>query len=76
MKRWHEIWSAWLLLILISFGALETLGWNSGGTLSRTIWDATLYFGPLVPMLYAGLFVGLAVHFWWHWNPPGSKSEG
>lgn len=74
-KRWYEIWSAWLLLIMASFAVLEALAWNGGVTLSRTVWDATLTW-PLLPVIYGGVFIGLAVHFWWHWSPPGSKSEG
>ena len=75
-SKWYAIWSAWLLLIAISFGALEGIALATGGiTLSRFTWDITLAW-PLIPVVYGGLFIGLAVHFWWHWNPPGSQSKG
>lgn len=75
-KAWYAIWSAWLLLIMISFGVLEGVALATGGvTLSRYTWDLSEAW-PLFPVVYGGLFMGLAVHFWWHWNPPGSSSRG
>lgn len=75
-KRWYEIWSAWLLLIVASFGILEGTAIATGGmTLSLYTWNLTLAW-PLFPVIYGAVFFGLAVHFFWHWMPPGSKSEG
>ena len=75
-KKWYLIWSLWLLAIMASFGVFEGVALATGGvTLSRFTWDLTLAW-PLIPVVYGGLFIGLAVHFWWHWNPPGSNSEG
>ena len=74
-KNWYEIWSAWLLLIMISFGVLEGLAFHGGITLSRFTWDLSQAW-PEIPVIYGMIFGGLAVHFWWHWSPPGSKSEG
>lgn len=78
-RRWYAIWSAWLLLIVLSFGVLEGIALYQGEddaiTLSRWTWDLTLAW-PLFPVLYGGIFLGLAVHFFWHWSPPGSSSHG
>lgn len=69
-------WPIWLLAIVISFVVLETLSFKTGHpTLSRWTWDLFLKF-PLVAVLYGGVFIGLAVHFFWHWCPPGSGSVG
>jgi hypothetical protein len=81
--KWHLIWAVWFLIILLAtagtFVALEAMSWTGGVTLSRSVYDLTSAF-PLA-IWFAGVFVGslttgLAVHFWWHWSPPGSGSEG
>ena len=75
-KKWYLIWSLWLLAIMASFGVFEGVALATGGvTLSRFTWDLTLAW-PLIPVVYGGLFIGLAVHFWWHWNPPSSGQLG
>jgi hypothetical protein len=75
-KNWYEIWSVWLIVIMVSFAIIEGTAIATGGvTLSRYTWDLTLAW-PLIPVVYGGVFIGLAVHFWWHWNPPGSDSRG
>jgi len=74
MKRWQWIWFGWLCAIAFSFGVLEALGWNTL-TLSRFVWDLSVKW-PLIIYLAGCLSGGLAVHFWWHWSPPGSVSEG
>lgn len=75
-KKWYAIWSIWLLFVMASFGVLEGIAIATGGvTLSRFTWDISLAW-PLIPVVYGLVFGGLAVHFWWHWSPPGSKSEG
>jgi hypothetical protein len=77
MKRnWYLIWSVWLLFIAASFGILEFASWGPGGvTLSRYVWDVGDAW-PLFIWLVGALTGGLAVHFFWHWSPPGSTSEG
>jgi hypothetical protein len=74
--KWYAIWSAWLLIVMASFGVLEGIAIGTGGvTLSRYTWD--LYEGwPLIAVIYGMVFGGLAVHFFWHWSPPGSKNQG
>ena len=75
MSKWPWIWSIWLLLIVVSFAALEGLAWQHGETLSRFIWNLSEEW-PLFIWIAGVISGGLAVHFWWHWSPPGSKSEG
>jgi hypothetical protein len=74
-QKWFAIWSAWILLIAVSFGLLEGMAWNYGVTLSRFVFDISQAW-PLVIWLAGVLAGGLAVHFWWHWSPPGSRDEG
>jgi hypothetical protein len=60
------VWSAWLIIIVVSFAVLET--WaivHKGKTLSRVVADAANGW-PLLPFIYGSLFSGLAVHFFWH----------
>lgn len=80
---WRLAWSLWigiqLALAAVSFAILETLSWNNGTTLSRFIWDLSRDWPLLIFIighLSGGLTWGLAVHFWWHWSPPGSVSKG
>lgn len=74
--KWKLVWTGWLLFVAISFGVLEGIALATGATtLSRFTWDLTLAW-PLIPVLYGIVLGGLAVHFWWHWNPPGSDSRG
>lgn len=75
MKKWHLIWAIWAAMIFISFAVLEAAAWNKGITLSRSVWDLDLAW-PLSGPLIGGLFLSLLVHFYWHFNPPGSQSEG
>ena len=74
MKKWAWIWTVWIAAIALTFAVLEYLGWNTL-TLSRYIWNLSQEW-PLFIFLCGALSGGLAVHFWWHWNPPGSNSEG
>ena len=74
MKKWVWIWTAYLALTAIEFAVLEYMGWDVL-TLSRYVWNLSQEW-PLFIFLCGALTGGLAVHFWWHWNPPGSKSEG
>ncbi len=74
MKKWVWIWTAWFVGIFGSFAVLEFLGWDTL-TLSRYMWNISKEW-PLFIFLCGALAGGLAVHLWWHWLPPGSKSEG
>jgi len=74
-RRWYLIWLAWVLCIALSFALLEAASWHGGTTLSRSVWELSIHF-PLIIYLAGMLSGGLAVHFWWHWSPPGSISEG
>ena len=46
-----------------------------GPTFSLFMWTMQEKF-PLWGYAWGNLTGGLAVHFLWHWLPPGSKSEG
>ena len=74
-SRWFLVWAIWLATIAATFGVLEAMAWNNGVTLSRFVWDLGEAW-PLFIWLCGALTGGLAVHFWWHWSPSGSKSEG
>jgi len=71
------IWLVWFVLCVVSFGVLEGLAIRSGrfATLSRTVWNMQRAF-PLTSVLLALVLGGLLVHFFWHWCPPGSMSQG
>lgn len=76
--NWFLIWTAWLLALIGSFAVLE--GWalaTKGLSLSRFTAIVSLHW-PLMPWVCGVLVGGLAVHFWWHWDPhlPGSASGG
>ena len=76
MTRWGWIiWTVWLAAILGSFIVLESIGWDSGNTLSRYIYEIGRAF-PLSIFIAGFITGGLAVHFYWHWLPPGSDSRG
>lgn len=68
------VWAAWLATIALSFAVLESLSWHDV-TFSRFMWNMTENW-PLWAYLWGNLTGGLAVHFWWHWSPPGSSTEG
>lgn len=73
-RPWY--WACWLGAIVISFAVPEALALANGGeTFSAFMWQTTLAW-PIWEFLWGVLIGGLAVHFWWHWSPPGSKSEG
>lgn len=75
-QKWYTSWFVWWLSIVVSFAIIEGLAIEYNGvTLSRTVWDLTLAWPP-IPFVFGVVVGGLAVHFWWHWNPPGSKSQG
>jgi hypothetical protein len=63
--RWAIIWTAWLLLLIATFGLLEGLALAHGGTtLSAYVWTISKNWPPL-PFI-AGFVAGfLCCHFWW-----------
>lgn len=73
--QWRLFWLLWavttLLIIAGSFGLLEWLAWDAGGTLSYTAATMPPYGVFIVGWLSGGITCGLAVHFWWHWSPSG-----
>lgn len=65
-------WACWLVGIALTFAVPEylALSGHGGTTLSSFMWQTTLSW-PLWEFIWGLLIGGLAVHFWWHWNPPG-----
>lgn len=70
------VWLSWLLAGLVSFAAFETYAIKTGKpTLSLSTWNLFQAW-PLIAVVFGMVFGGLAVHFFWHWCPPGSMSSG
>lgn len=70
------LWTLWLLALIASFALFEGAALYSHGlTLSSYVWGLTEAWPPL-PYVAGMVSGGLAVHFWWHWLPPGSISHG
>lgn len=75
--------ACWIGLGFAEFGVLERNALKSSDankpTLSYFIFYVTSKF-PLAAIIGAfitgGIMWGLAVHFWWHFCPPGSLSAG
>ena len=63
---------AWTILLLAAIGGiigLEAFALMTDRlTLSRYIWEIGEAW-PLFIFLCGFVTGGLAVHFWWHWNP-------
>jgi hypothetical protein len=69
-QPWY--WAAWLFAIIVTFAVPEGYALHNGGTtFSAFMWGTTTAW-PLWEFLWGLLIGGLAVHFWWHWNPPGT----
>jgi hypothetical protein len=72
-EQWRWIWGLWLLVIIAltagSFGLLEYLAWQEGGTLSWTAAMLPPYAVFVIGWMVGGLTCALTVHFWWHWVP-------
>lgn len=76
--------SIWLTIGWIAFAVFEALGIKHNDTkgyitLSYFVYRVTQAWPPAIFLmgLAIGLFWGgLAVHFFWHWCPPGSTSVG
>lgn len=72
------MWGLGLCTAIIFFCLIEGLAFKHPerqNTLSRTIYDIGSKF-PLSIWIMGMFAGGLAVHFFWHWCPPGSVSTG
>lgn len=70
------VWTAWLLAIIVSFAVFEGYALKKDRTtLSRFTYNVAKAW-PLLPFVLGLVAGGLAVHFFWHWCPPGSVSAG
>lgn len=71
------VWWAWLGFLIASFAVGETYALQTGKipSLSMFTWRVFQKW-PLIAVVFGMLFGGLAVHFFWHWCPPGSISAG
>lgn len=66
------IWPLVLLSWIVSFAFFEIVALRYGGlTLSMFTWQLSEKWPPII-WLAGVLAGGLAVHFWWHWAPPGN----
>lgn len=79
MKK-YALWIYWpfalAFIALVLFAIPEYIAFQTGGpTFSFFMWTMAVKF-PLWTFLWGMLVGGLAVHFLWHWTPPGAKSEG
>lgn len=80
MRKGWWLWLYWpfalLFIALVLFAIPEAIAFRTGGpTFSLFMWTMAVKF-PLWVFLWGMLVGGLSVHFLWHWNPPGSHSEG
>jgi hypothetical protein len=74
--NWWIFWTALNLGWLAGFAIGEGYALYTGGlTLSSYVWRLSEAWGPF--QFFLGMVAGgLAVHFFWHWLPPGSTSQG
>lgn len=74
----NDYWIAGLFSAMFFFAIVEGMAFKHPeriNSLSRAIYDLGSNF-PL-SIWVCGVFTGgLAVHFFWHWCPPGSVSMG
>lgn len=64
-------WIVWILFMAGSFAVLEWYAFKHPkreNTLSRFMWQMGNKW-RLIIYIYGVLTGGLAVHFWWNWNP-------
>lgn len=65
----HLVWLIWFLTSVMSFTALEAYSIVKNlPTLSQSVYDLNQAW-PLTSSVLGMVVGGLAVHFWWHWNP-------
>ena len=77
MSNWGWlVWTSWLGFFVASFAVFEAWALATKGlTLSMFTWHISESWPPII--FVAGMMAGgLAVHFWWHWNPPSSGQLG
>lgn len=71
--RW--IWLGLIAAFICGFAFFESSALNNEGlTLSRLIYDADQAW-PLVRVIFGAIFGGLAVHFFWPWDPRLYKAQ-
>ena len=70
-------WTLWITVLGIGYFALfETIALvNQGESFSAFVVRACYAWPPLI-FLMGGLSFGLAVHFFWQWNPPVHIGQG
>jgi hypothetical protein len=65
----RAVWSGALIFIVALVAGLEAFALLTDRlTLSRFVWEISDAW-PLFIFLCGFVTGGLAVHFWWHWNP-------
>lgn len=65
--RW--IWLGLGIFFIVGFAFFESSAINNDGlTLSRLIYDANQAW-PITSVIFGAVFGGLAVHFFWQWDP-------
>ncbi len=69
---WYWIWSGWLLALIGTFAILEGWALKTGGVTLSSFTDIVSEKWPPFVALFGALFGGLVVHFWWHWQGPGT----
>jgi hypothetical protein len=70
----RAVWSAALIFIVALVLGLEAFALLTDRlTLSRFIWNISEAW-PLFIFLCGFVTGGLAVHFWWHWNPKETRA--
>jgi len=73
MKHSGKLAWAFVALFLLAYEAWALA--TGGETLSRAMWEMTQAFGVL-PFILGVVIGGLAVHFWWRWDPTKGKHGG
>lgn len=71
-------WIIGAIAAMVYFAVFETLGfiWPARfNTLSHAVYTIGAHWSLSI-FLMGGFSFGLAVHFFWHWCPPGSISTG
>ena len=69
-------WVIWFVTWMLGFAFLEGIALATHQlTLSRFVYNMSTAWPPLI-WLMGVVAGGLAVHFWWHWAPPGSIQGG